>query len=783
MNKKIKNQNGEICFIIDFSACGKYNGYIKKKKEKIDMAKKTIGIVLSLLLIFALIPTAFASENTGAQLYTFYGNGMLFKQNEEAVIAGTGNTGSVIKAELYLGSTLVSSGSTAVEQDGTFAVSFASPSGGYDEYKVVLTADSKEFAVLENVVFGELWIASGQSNMQYPLSQDKDGVKLYESKAVLDEYIRVLLVPAVPEYNGSTSCVPYEPQNDIVGATWTTGEDESIYDMSAVAYYFADEMRKELDIPVGILNIPLGGSAIDSWISKKAIDSDPKVKNDLLTSGEYISESDWVDSNINIYYDMGANYNMKVEALRHFNVSGLIWYQGESDIIFEHSPERYERAIELMQRSYTEVFGYEDGLLPIISTQLAGFYYSSEDLSVVEMNAAFTSFSEKDPSSRATVTITDVPLTFVDELGSIHPEQKKDVGQRMAQCAFGLVYNKGKIKTAATVSDIKFEDGAAYVTFKNTGDGIASDGDRIYGFALCDTDGIYVQADAQIVGTNTVKVQCDEIASPCGVSFAYCANSLRANVFSTDGDKLVMPVAGFASYTPYGTHYWIDEPWMDCDTLSTWRSENNSYSGFYNIWEVDDAEITVTEQSAFDGAGGLQITSDSKRFSVKPTVTYTKEKRTVDFYDFDKNYTQYGKISFHVRNNGKNDVTLESFRLYTSSVTWYSPEVEGANESCVTIPADGQWHEIVLDLTKLYLMGNECGFTYGNCELDDLYDIKLYFSADGETNLSMDEFRFTPAEETTDTRFDVDVKNADNIFEFISALFVKIVSFFAKLFS
>lgn len=80
-------------------------------------------------------------------------------------------------------------------------------------------------------------------------------------------------------------------------------------------------------------------------------------------------------------------------------------------------------------------------------------------------------------------------------------------------------------------------------------------------------------------------------------------------------------------------------------------------------------------------------------------------------------------------------------------------------------------------------MGNECGFTYGNCELDDLYDIKLYFSADGETNLSMDEFRFTPAEETTDTRFDVDVKNADNIFEFISALFVKIVSFFAKLFS
>ena len=123
------------------------------------MYKKLVAILLVLCMIMAFVPSAFA-DGTTAKLYTFFGDGMLFKQNEEAVITGTAEAGSKITAELYNAeNALVASGETDALHDGTFAVSFMSPAGGYDEYTVVLKCNNAEFEKLENIVFGELWIA------------------------------------------------------------------------------------------------------------------------------------------------------------------------------------------------------------------------------------------------------------------------------------------------------------------------------------------------------------------------------------------------------------------------------------------------------------------------------------------------------------------------------------------------------------------------------------------------------------------------------------------------
>ncbi len=312
------------------------------------MIKKIIAVMLALAGMLAMAPCTFAQE-TQPKLYTFYGDSMLFKQNEDAVIAGTGNGGSVITSELYnADGALVASGKTEVKRNGTFAVSFAAPKGGYDEYKIVLKADGKEFATLKNVVFGELWLASGQSNMQYPLAQAKGGRDMFAKGEKLDKNLRVLLVPDIPEYKGSKELYPAEPQADIPGAVWVTGENGAVYSMSAVAYYFAEEMRKELDMPVGILNIPLGGTSIAAWLSREAIDSDTQVKNDFVSNGIYVEKSEWNEKEVNVYQTMTTNYNLKVEALRHFRLSGMVWYQGESDIMLGWSGERYARAFDLM---------------------------------------------------------------------------------------------------------------------------------------------------------------------------------------------------------------------------------------------------------------------------------------------------------------------------------------------------------------------------------------------------------------------------------------------------
>lgn len=746
------------------------------------MIKKIIAVMLALTGVLAVSPCTFAQE-AQPKLYTFYGDGMLFKQNEDAVIAGTGNGGSLIDAELYnADGALVASGKTEVKRNGTFAVSFAAPKGGYDEYKIVLKADGKEFATLKNVVFGELWLASGQSNMQYPLAQAKGGRDMFAKGEKLDKNLRVLLVPDIPEYKGSKELYPADPQTDIPGAVWVTGENGAVYSMSAVAYYFAEEMRKELDMPIGILNIPLGGTSIAAWLSREAIDSDAQVKNDLVSSGTYVEKSEWNEKEVDVYQTMTTNYNLKVEALRHFRLSGMVWYQGETDIMLGWSGERYARAFDLMQRSYTELFEYKNGLLPIIYTQLAAYNYSDNGLNLADMNIAFADIQKKRPESRAVVSINDVPITFLPEVGVIHPESKQEVGERMAFAATGLVYGKYDDCTAATVKNVEIKDGSIYITLENVGGGIAANGNTLHGFAICGKEGVYVQANAEIIDGKTVRVWNDSVANPCSASYAYCVNNQRANLYSTRGGELIMPVSPFVTDKSVGTHYWIDKPWTDCESETVWHTDSDQFSKFYDTWSGENASISFSESNAFGGDNGLEIKAESKKFSVSPVLSHEGGLQPELFRDSDTNYGDYGKVSFYVRNNGKSDVVFEGFRFYKNALTWYSPAVAGTNEPQTVIPADGEWHCITLDLNSLYLYGNECGLTYPSNKLKKVEDIKLCFSSDGEADISIDQIRFAPSTEKVGVRFDADIKNADNFAEILSAMFVTVIGLFANLF-
>ncbi len=741
-----------------------------------------IAVMLVLTGVFAMAPCSYA-QDVQPKLYTFYGDGMLFKQNEDAVISGTGKIGSVITSELYdADSALVASGEAEVKSDGAFAVAFTAPRGGYDEYTVVLKADGKEFATLKNVVFGELWLASGQSNMQYPLAQAKGGRDLFAKAEKLDKNLRVLLVPDIPEYKGSKELCPADPQSDIPGAKWVTGENGAVYSMSAVAYYFAEKMRKELDIPIGILNIPLGGTSIAAWLSREAIDSDSRVKNDLVSDSTYIEKSAWNEKEVNVYHAMTTNYNLKVEALKHFRLSGMVWYQGETDLMFGWSGERYARAFDLMQRSYTELFEHENGLLPIVYTQLAAYNYSEKGFNLADMNIAFTDIQKQRPESRAVVSISDVPVTYIPEAGIIHPESKKEVGERMAFAAMGLVYGEYDDYTAATVINTEIKDGSIYITLGNVGDGIAANGNTLYGFAVCGKEGVYVQANAEIIDGKTVRIWSESVPNPCSASYAYCVNNQRANLYSTRGGELVMPVGPFVTDKSVGTHYFIDKIWADCDSAKIWHTENDEFANFYDSWSAENAEISVGAENAFSGAGGLGIKSQTENFSVSPVLTYKKNEKTESFFDTDTYYGGYGKVSFYVRNNGKSDVSFEGFKLYKNALIWYSPAVAGTNEPQTVIPADGEWHCITLDLNSLYLFGNECGLTYPSNKLKKVEDIKLCFSSDGETDISVDQIRFAPSTENAGVRFNADIKNADNFGEIISAMFVTVIGLFAKLF-
>ena len=701
------------------------------------MLKKIVSIILSVSLFSGMGIWSFATQSKTARLYSVYGDGMLFEQNEEAVFSGIAAAGSKITAQLFdSDNALIAQGTSTTSTDGVFTVCFDAPAGSFEEYSVVLTENSAEFAKLNNVVFGELWLASGQSNMMYPLAQSRTGIEMHKNGETFSKWLRVLLEPAYPEYNGADSLtlVPADPQPEIIGAEWITGENEKIYGMSAVAFFFATEMLNELNMPVGILNSSLGGSALASWLSREAIDGCEEVKNIISSHGRYTSKDAWVESEQSIYQDITSNFNLRTNALKNFRPSGMIWYQGETDLMFGYSPSEYTAQLELLQKFYTEHFSYKKGLLPLIYTQLAPYFYSDKGFELLDWNIEYTKFQADNTTSRAVITNYDVPLTFIPEVGFIHPQCKEEIGERMAFAAKSLVYGKGYDYTAAYPESYEISGADIFVTLKNTGDGMQADGNKLYGFAVCDSDGIFVEATAEIISKNTIKIHSDNVSSPVAVSYAYCVGNYRSNLYSTQNGTPTMPVSPFVLGSVDNPHYWVDKPWTDCEDSSLWHNYDDEFAGYYSAWKGENAKISFNEADCHSGTKGLNIKNKSTNFSVYPVLTYNNG---TSFRELDTDYSDYGVMSFYIRNNGTVPVTLENVSFYKNSLTCYIPA-----DSQFTIPADGQWHSIELNMNTLYVAGYDKSETFSNNILKNICDIKFNFTAEADSDISLDNISF-----------------------------------------
>ena len=730
--------------------------------------KKIFSVLLAILMVFTAAVTGSAAS-VQADVYSFYADGMLFKQNETAVISGISRPGSVIAVELY-----GSDGRTAAQgvsvtgADGEFSVVFDAPSGSYEEYTLVLKADGVKFETLDNVVFGELWLSAGQSNMQYPLIQDKDGAVMYAENKKLGKWLRVMLVPAVNEYKDSTGLVPYEPQKDIAGVQWVNGENEAVYNMSAVAYFFAASTARELDMPVGIISAALGGSVIASWISPDAVDGCPEVRDMLASFGEYYTADTWNEAERSIYYDMGCNFNLKIAPLRNMKLSGMIWYQGESDVIFGKTAQQYGQMFDLMQKSYTEHFGYTDGLLPVVFTQLASYpYHNTDGSDLLDMNIGFTHIQSQQSASRAVVPIYDIPLTYLEAAGAIHPECKREIGERMAYSAGALVYGGDYDYTAPSAQSYEIRDGKVYVTITNAGDGLMCKGTELRGFAVADESGVFVKADARIADKNTVIIYNEKVKTPVAASYAYSLGNMNANLYSSEDGRICMPVSPFVTSKPDGAKYSDGKQWAECEYDRIWRVTDDEFSDYYDSWTGKNAEI--------DFSDSLDASGFSGEFTLSPVITARNGLKNVRFDDEDYNYNDYGSVSFKVRNNGCEKLVFKGLRISISSVNWYET---AADE--VEIPADGQWHEVTAVINNIHIYGVDFGVTLSNDALCNVTELEFIFDGT-EGTMSLDDVRFCGENEASVHNDSFDFTKIYNIGDVVRIFFLGIAEYFAQL--
>ncbi len=723
--------------------------------------KKIISFILVILTVFAVSVPAYATRNK-ITFYSFYNDNMLFEQNKKAVIAGNATYGTTIKAVLKNSlSKTVSEGQSKANSNGKFEVGFDAPKGSFDEYTVDIYQDNVLVKTFIGIVFGELWLASGQSNMNYNLNASSEWNEMVKSGNYGNKWVRFLQVPVYLTFNGSTE-VPYDKQENIEGAYWIRSDKADVGVISAVGYYFAYKLYENLKMPIGILSASVGGSTIRAWISRDTLENDTVIMKRLKEKDKYLNEKNWVTDENAYVSSMTADYNTKIYPLRRFNISGLVWYQGESEIFEQWEYKDYTRFVDLLQEDYTKTFNYTEGKLPFVYTQLAPYDYVDGGLHLQGFNANLAEIQKQDPSSRAMTCISDISLEYLKSSGSIHPMTKKPVGERLGQAASGLVYSQSKTYTAASIKSSYIKGSDIFVTLNNVGDGLRCKGEVLYDFAICGEDGIYYKADAEIVSDDTVKIHNDKIKMPKSATYSFSQNNCRANLYSTLNGELFMPASPFVTDEKYNTFFYYEMPWTDCEQKQYWRMVNEDLmTGFYDIWDCSNASYFISKGSAYKGSAGLKVNSSEKNFSFYQIYRIKIGDDSVKFKETTRDFSKYGSLSFKIRNTGENEITLNSANIYLNEKMWFSPAVSGTNSTEFTVPADGKWHTVELDLSRIYLFGNvDTVELNGKIFLNDISKFKLDFSSNGEANFDMDDFEFS---------YDTNVSHKTNM-KFISII-------------
>ncbi len=347
--------------------------------------------------------------------------------------------------------------------------------------------------LLKDMLVGEVWIAGGQSNMRFPLSNATNG-KEDATRANVPE-IRFLRV----------------------GGRWQTCNPKSAPTFSAVAFYFAVALHQARKVPVGIVDNSVSGELAQNFMSPDAFKADPELA-ELVRPHTSKTSTQW---------------KPLIEPVIPYGVRGVLWYQGEGNRDY---PVTYRRLLPALIADWRKHWGQPD--LPFLVVQLANYQerkaepWEGKDCALREAQLKAV---QATPHTALVVTI-DLGIAK-----DVHYPNKKPVGERLALAARGAVYGEKIVYSGPIYQSAKFEEGKAIVSFRHVGGGLTAQGDRLTGFLLCGADKKFHRADARIEGDKVV-VSCAKVGMPIAVRYAWERNP-ECNLYNRQG----LPASPFRS--------------------------------------------------------------------------------------------------------------------------------------------------------------------------------------------------------------------------------------------
>ena len=417
--------------------------------------------------------------------------------------------------------------------------------------------DSAERLVIDDVLVGEVWLASGQSNMKVEVRSCTDGPSLVASTNI--PALRFLHVPCRADRLAQENFAPNP---------WKPATPQNVGNFSGVAFFFARQLNERLRVPVGVIQSAFGGTPAESWTSPEVLGSDPQFKQGMEEDLAKIAKLDADPAMAKAprrltlpFAAAGGLYNAMIQPLIPYTIRGAIWYQGESNAF---RAEQYARLLPMMIADWRKRFGQGD--FPFYLVQLANYYDPLKEPVPTDLRTTDDWVARlREAQLQVVQRVPQTGMAVAIDVGekSIHPRNKQDVGDRLARLALARTYDFKGVEYASPVYASMNREGATIrVKFTGCPGGLMAASKsgldpaketpdaRLAQFAIAGVDRKFVWADAHIDSNDSVIVSSPAVAEPVAVRYAWGLNPAGANLYGRNG----LPAS------PFRTDDWLLPP-------------------------------------------------------------------------------------------------------------------------------------------------------------------------------------------------------------------------------
>lgn len=601
----------------------------------------------------------------------YFTDGCVIQADSEFSIAGKTAPLAEVRADLCEKETL--SFCARADENGDFSVLIPPTKGGLSTYSLIFYADGVKEKTIRDVVFGDVWLGAGQSNLELKLKYLSDCDKATEE--FKNSAFRFADLPNTKSaYNGAGFFgLQQEDGEPLAEVKWNTPDDKSAaLETAGFPFLFAGEMQKHSDYPVGVFNVAVGGSNITHWLPRERFDNFPAFRSEIkVCDGKT---------------EAGSLYYEKICPLKGLAFRGVVWYLGES-VAWTGAPtcaEYPSLLIELIDLYRDLLRGTMNFLLMDIGIE--GY----DEFSVNFVNEA-NSIAQKARNGVIRCPLFDLSQKWLipDGKGTCHPihlvEKREHAGRAADLCRLNFIENKPA--RCPEISSVEYKDGKAFVRLSDCVRIFSSDGRDLFGFALAGNDGKFVAADAKIVGDREIVVSSPYISSPSRLTYGFFLYNDVCNLAAETESGLILPVLPYRDKTEYFGELFYEE--FNPAFFAREKMYENSfgdlgggagYRDCYRASEIFGSKLAWVSYG--DGEVILSIPYDpyaSCMAGLCPNILRVNQPHYLDRYD---------KLSVTLK--AEKAITLIGihFRTCDGKQFFIVPQINGNKQRNYQIPAD-----------------------------------------------------------------------------------------------